>query len=183
MSAKERAEFLALYEGQSTEVFDNRSFLAAYCQDDVTVLRQACTVFKREFLQIGNVDVCTESVTIARAFNKVSRKRFLQRNTIGLIPIVGYSFYVNESKKALMWLVHRERTDGCRISHGRNGWEFRLPEVPFTSEDGYCHETRTVYEFHGCFWHGHIFLSFRDNKTLCKDTLRDMNRRWLDSNE
>ena len=56
MSAKERAEFLAWYEGQKSAVFDNRSVLEAYCQDDVTVLRQACTVFRREFMEIGNVD-------------------------------------------------------------------------------------------------------------------------------
>ena len=64
MSAKERAEFLACYEGQRSEVFDNRSCLEAYCQDDVTVLRQPSIVFRREFIEIGNVDVFTESVTI-----------------------------------------------------------------------------------------------------------------------
>ena len=36
MSAKERAEFLAWYGGQRSAVFDNRSVLEAYCQDDVT---------------------------------------------------------------------------------------------------------------------------------------------------
>ena len=36
MSAKERAKFLAWYEGQRSEVFDNRSVLEHYCQDDVT---------------------------------------------------------------------------------------------------------------------------------------------------
>ena len=170
MSAKERAEFLAWYEGQRTEVFDNRSVLEAYCQD-VTVLRQACTVFRREFMEIGNVYVFTESVTIAYACNKVLRKRFLRTNTIGLIPTGGYSCNVNQRKKSLTWLVHSERTDGCRISNGRNGREFRLPEVPSLSVDGYCHETRTVYEFHGCFWHGHNCLPFRYVKTLFKDTL------------
>ena len=156
--------------------------LEAYCQDDVTVLRQACTVFRREFIEIGNFDVFTESVTIASACNKLLRKRFLKPNTIGLIPTGGYSCNVKQSKKALMWLVHRERTDGCRISHGRNGREFRLPELPNLSVDGYCRETRKVYEFLGCYWHGHTCLPFRDVATMHKDTLRDMNRQWQDSN-
>jgi aspartate ammonia-lyase len=82
MSAKERSA-----------VFDKRSVLEAYCQDDVTVLRQACTVFRREFMEIGNVDVFTESVTIASACNKVLR--FLRPDTIGLIPTGGYSCNVN----------------------------------------------------------------------------------------
>jgi hypothetical protein len=114
---------------------DNRNVLETYYQDDVTVLRQACIVFRREFIEIGNVDVFTESVTIASACNKVLRKLFLKPNTIGLIPTGGYSCNVNQSKKALMWLDNRERTDGCRISHGRNGLEFRLPELPTLSMD------------------------------------------------
>ena len=101
------------------------------------------------------------------------RKRFLKPNQIGLIPTGGYSCKVNQNKKALMWLVHRERTDGCRISPGHNGREFRLPELPNLSVDGYCHDTRKVYEFHGCYWHGHTCLPFRDVATLHKDTLSE----------
>ena len=81
-------------------VFDNRNILEAYCQDDVTVLRQACMVFRREFIEIGNVDVFTKSVTIASACNKVLRKRFLKPNTIGLIPTGGYSCNVNQEKES-----------------------------------------------------------------------------------
>ena len=66
MGESERAEFLAWYEGQRDRVFDNRLVLETYCQDDVTVLRQACRVFRLEFAQIGNIDVLQESITIAR---------------------------------------------------------------------------------------------------------------------
>ena len=34
MSVEERTEFLALYEAQKSDVFDNRNVLEAYCQDD-----------------------------------------------------------------------------------------------------------------------------------------------------
>ena len=47
---EERREFLAWYESQKSEpIFDNRRALETYCQDDVTVLREACRVFRREF--------------------------------------------------------------------------------------------------------------------------------------
>ena len=85
MCASERSEFLAWYECQKFEVFDNRGVLESYCQDDVNVLREACRVLRREFLQIVNIDVFLESVTIASACNKM-RKRFLKPDTIGLIP-------------------------------------------------------------------------------------------------
>jgi hypothetical protein len=92
----------------------------------------------------------------------VLRKRFLKPGTIGLIPTGGYNGNVNYSRNALIWLVHREQTDGCKILHGGNGREYRLPDVPNLSVDGFCVETGTVYEFLGCFWHGHTCLPFRE---------------------
>jgi hypothetical protein len=86
MSASERNEFLAWYDGQKAAIFDNRRVLESYCQDDVSKLREACRVLSREFIQIGTIDVFLESVTIASAYNKRMRKRFLKPNTIGLIP-------------------------------------------------------------------------------------------------
>jgi len=81
--------------------------LETYCQDDVTVLGQACRVFRREFIQIGNIDIFLEAITIASACNKLLRKRSLKPDTIGLIPTGGYSDNVNYSKKYLMSLVYK----------------------------------------------------------------------------
>jgi hypothetical protein len=78
MGVAERAEFLEWYEGQKSELFDNKRVLESYCQDDVTVLRRACQVFRREFLAIGNIEIFLESVTIASACNRVLRKLFLK---------------------------------------------------------------------------------------------------------
>jgi len=72
-----------------------------------------------------------------------------------------------------MWLVYREETDGCRIMHGRNGLEYRLPELSHLSADGFCAENRMVYEFCGCYWTGHACLSFRDVGTMAGDTLTE----------
>ena len=54
--------------------------------------------------------------TIASAYNKVMRKRLLKPYTIG-----GQTGNVNYTKKAIMWLLYREQTDGCTIRHARNG--------------------------------------------------------------
>jgi hypothetical protein len=91
MGVSERTEFLAWYEEQKSVVFNNRQTLESYCQDDVTVLRQECRVFRNEFMGIANIDVFQESVTIASACNKVLRKLFLKPDTIGLIPTGGYT--------------------------------------------------------------------------------------------
>ena len=75
MSESERREFMAWYNDQKVKVFDNRRVLEQYCQDDATVLRQACRKFRREFLEIGNIEVFLEALTIASACNKVLRKK------------------------------------------------------------------------------------------------------------
>ena len=141
MSEGESREFMTWYNKEKVKVFDNRHVLEQYCRDDVTVLRQACRVFGREFLEIDNIEVFLEALTIASARNKVLRKKFLKPETIGLIPPGGYSANRRYSKKALMWLLHMERTDGGHIQHARYGREYRPPELPHYSGDGYCAET------------------------------------------
>jgi len=66
-----------------------------------------------------------------------------------------------------------EQTDGCTIMHASNGLEFRLPELSRYSVDGYCAETKTVYEFLGCFWHGCKCQPMREHMTLNEDTLAE----------
>jgi len=171
MNEAERKDFLSWYNEQKDIVFDNRRVLEQYCQDDVTVLRQACQIFRRDFIEIGNIEVFLEGVTIVSTCNKVLRKKFLKSETIGLLPPGGYSANNRYSKKALMWLLHMEQTDGCQIQHARNGREFRPPELRHYSVDGYCAETRTVYEFLGCYYHGCTCQPFPDVKTLGGDTL------------
>ena len=166
MGEAERREFTAWYNEQKVKVFDNRHVLEQYCQGDVTVLQQACRVFRREFLEIGNTEVFLEALTLASACNKVLRKKCLKPETIGLIPPGGYITNRRYNKKVLMWLLHMERTDGCRIQHARNGGEYRPPELPHYSVDRYCAETRTIYEFLGCYYHGCKCQPFRGVKTL-----------------
>jgi len=179
MGEQERQEFLAWYESQKSELFDNRRVLENYCQDDVTILRQACRVFRREFMHIGNIDVFLESIMITSACNKILRKRFLQPDSIGFIPTGGYTCNNNYSRKALMWLLHMEETDGVKIMHCRNGREYRLPELPLFSADGYCPDTLTVYKFFGCFYHGHMCQPFRDVTTLRGDMLAEIYERTM----
>ena len=70
-----------------------------------------------------------------------------------------------------MWLMYREQTDGCTIKHTRNGREYRIPELPRLSVEGFCAETRTIYEFFVYIYHCHICLPYRDVTTLAVDTL------------
>ena len=101
MNAFERRELMTWHDEQKDRVFDNRRVMEDYCEDDVTVLREACTIFRHDFIEIGNIEVFLEAFTIASACNKVLHKKFLKPYTIGLIPSGGYSCNKNYSKKAL----------------------------------------------------------------------------------
>jgi hypothetical protein len=72
------------------------------------------------------------------------RKSFHKPNTIGLNSSGGYTDNVNYSNKALMLLVYREQTDGCTIMHARNGREYRPPQLPRQSVEGFCVKKREL---------------------------------------
>jgi G:T-mismatch repair DNA endonuclease (very short patch repair protein) len=65
------------------------------------------------------------------------------------------------------------------IMHTRNGHEYRLPELPHFSVDGYCVETRKVYEFLSCFYIGHTCQYFRDIPTPSDETLTERYERTV----
>ena len=54
-------------------------------------------------------------------------------------------------QKAVQWLTWEAAKNGCAIRHQVNGREKRIGKLPV---DGWCPETRTAYQFHGCFFHG-----------------------------
>jgi len=56
---------------------------------------------------------------------------------------------------------------------GRNGRGFKVPELPHFSVYVYCPDTRTIYEFLGCHWHGHTCQPFRDVRCLGRTVRED----------
>ncbi|KAG8235576.1 hypothetical protein J437_LFUL013126 [Ladona fulva] len=92
---------------------------------------------------------------------RVFRKNFLLPNTIAILPPGGYRLADRKSRKALLWLVWEERERGIAIRHAGNGREARVMGVKVDGLFG-----KTVYEFHGCYFHGcvHCFAGSRDEK-------------------
>ena len=57
------------------------------------------------------------------------------------------------SKAAMEWLNHIMHTQKIHIEHALNGGEHTIMNSKYKA-DGYCRNTNTIYEFHGCFFHG-----------------------------
>ena len=70
--------------------------------------------------------------------------------------------------QAYAWLDYLNLHGGTSIRHYRNaGYEKRIGPYPV---DGYDETSKTVYQFMGCYHHGH----------LCNETKNVTNRRWLE---
>ena len=54
-------------------------------------------------------------------------------------------------RMACEWLEHIATETGLHIQHMKNNREKRIAGL---SVDGWCSATKTVYQFHGCYWHG-----------------------------
>ena len=154
MKEEQRTAFLEWYEKHKHEQFDFQKELLRYCCSDVDILRTACLELRKLFMQISNgIDPFQHCITIASACNLVFRARFLQSDTIGLIPAQGYCPEEKQSKKALKWLEYVTRAEHVQIKHARNGGEVKIGNYKV---DGY-YETsdkRIVLEYHGCLYHG-----------------------------
>ena len=83
--------------------------------------------------------------------NLVFRKCFLRPETIAVIPSGGYRLDDNQSKIALQYLWWAGHSETLDIIHAGRGREVRILNIPV---DGLCLANNTVYQFHGCYYHG-----------------------------
>ena len=90
---------------------------------------------------------------------------------IAIEPVRGWwGPQVNQSQVALEWLYFEDSQLESTILHMRNGGEQSIitPAKSFFV-DGYDASTNTVYEFHGCVFHGcpKCYSKRRDLKRFC----------------
>lgn len=151
--------------------------LVEYCVSDVEILTKACLKFRQQLLETANVCSFTEACTIASACNKVFRRNFLKPNTICIIPKNGYRWRDNQSKIAVQWLVWKEHEHQINIIHAAKQQEIRIHGVKV---DGYCEETKQVFEFHSCYYHGcrECFKHNRDMTIMHDNPAETMHLRY-----
>ena len=164
MKPEAREKFMTWYQEQveNNYVFDFRHEILKYCRSDVDILAECCKLY-REKLKVatsmdGNpetgIDPFDTATTIAGYCMQVYRTKFLQKDTIALLP-QHQELKRKQSHEALQWLSYTAEKEGIRIQHARNGGEKRVGNYYL---DGYCEETHTAYEYQGCYWHGKDFF-------------------------
>ncbi len=79
------------------------------------------------------------------------------------------------SYKCNSWLESIMKSENIHIQYAGNGREYHIPGMGTSRADGYCVETKTIYEFHGDYWHGNpsVFESMMYNKST-KSTMGEL---------
>lgn len=83
------------------------------------------------------------------------------------------------SKLQIAWLDKIMLEENIKIQYALTPeGEFKIPKIG--SVDGYCHETFTVYEFHGDFWHGNpLRYDPNDINPVCKTPFKELYRKTI----
>ena len=162
MSPVRKEEFLKWYDEKVSQryLFNFKDELLTYCQSDVRLLKQGCMRFQSQFKNIVGFNPMKECITIASACNVAYRKKWMPENKIAVEPVRGWRTKHNQSHAALKWLYWEEKKLVKsnllpRIAHvGNKGERTLMHGTQSFVVDGYDEQTRTVYEFLGCFYHG-----------------------------
>ena len=159
MKPEAREKFMAWHQEQvdNNYVFDFQHEILEYCRSDVDILAECCKLYRemlKEATDTGNdetgIDPFDTATTIASYCMQVYRTKFLQKDTIALLP-QHQVLKRKQSHEALQWLSYTAEKEEIRMQHARNGGEKRVGDYYL---DGYCEETHTAYEYQGCYWHG-----------------------------
>jgi len=144
------------------KTFDFQRELLAYCQNDVRILTLALIQFSNLIERTTQGLQCfLHTCTIAAGAMMFYRTQYLKENTIPVIPPLGFQHGTNQSKQAKLWLRYIEYTHNVKLQSYERGGEAQFKHFKV---DGYDRNTRTVYEFYGCYYHGH----------QCQTQLRDL---------
>lgn len=154
---KERvAEFNVWHDAQPRVGYKIRNEAIKYCTNDVTILRLGCLHFMREILNLADINPFFQCVTLAQLSLTIYRKRFMPKDTLGIVPPDNFHSNTNQSKICRKWLTYLNFFQPQTLAQqSMIRAEHRLPEGIYV--DGY-HESsdgvKTVYEFSGCYFHG-----------------------------
>lgn len=144
MEKSAREKFMKWHAEKVKEnyVFDFQKEFLEYCDSNVDILHRGCLELRKNFLEIGDIDPF-QYIRIASVCMGIYRSKYLQRNTIGVIKDKKKEMY---SKSSIAWLNTFEN-----LKHVLNGGEITICGAKV---NGFKKDSNTVYQFHGCFWHG-----------------------------
>jgi hypothetical protein len=153
-----KIEFDIWYEKRKENIYNFKYEFETYCRNDVCLLALGCIAFRKIIINVTKlsendkgIDPFLCSTTMPSLSHYIFRRNFMKSKSIGIIPPNGYNPEQIASIKAINWLKFIALKNNCFIQHAKNIGEYRVGKYRI---DGICIASKTVYEFHGCFFHG-----------------------------
>ena len=81
---------------ESNYVFNFQEEIVTYCRSDIDILRRCCLEFRELFHNVTDIDPFT-TLTIASACHLLYRTKYLPKDTIAIIPPLGYCLLMNNN--------------------------------------------------------------------------------------
>ena len=155
-SQSKKEEFEQWHASKANQVFNFKQELVDYCISDVKLLSAAVLAFRDIIMSVTQkdgvgIDPWVSSVTGPSLCLHIFRRNMMPVDSIAVIPDYGYNPSNKTSLKCQQWLKGISQQQNIRIQHACNGGEFHVGKYLL---DGICHENKTIYEFHGCVYHG-----------------------------
>lgn len=170
MKKEDRNKFLE-WHGQKIKdnyIFDFKKEITEYCESDVDILRKGCLELRRQFLEIANIDPF-QYITIASVCMGIFRSKYIQEKTLAVVKEDRKDTF---SKASITWLNSINN-----VQHALNGGEV---VIRGEKVDGFDKESNTVYQYHGCFWHGCQKCFKGDSiNNINKETMGDLHEKTL----
>jgi hypothetical protein len=152
MTPKDALDLEEWHRQQQGKTFDFRKESLDYCLTDVRLLLAAMQVSIKEDLAFMEFDGMGETCTIASKTMLFFRHQFLEKNEIGVIPQGGYRGHRNQSREGQVWLLLQERDVYPGLQHARSTLGEKI--ICGFPVDGYHAPSKTILQFHGCYFHG-----------------------------
>jgi hypothetical protein len=97
-------------------------------------------------------DGMAETCTIAAKTMLFYRHKFLEENSIAVIPQGGFRGHRNQSWEGMVWLLQQETDNYPGLQHARSTQGEKV--ICGSPVDGFHAPSKTVLQFHGCYFHG-----------------------------
>jgi len=164
-----------------------REQLTNYCWLDVDVLAECMMKFREQHIQMGSGSDGIEEGDwelkpidpyLLTTQSQVAQKILLRGHKDTNMPAVSHTRSRHGwSKASIGWLEYISERDHIHIQHAGNSEKEHWDEYSKKKVDGYCKQTKTAYEFYGCYFHGcsKCFPNREErNKSHCNQTMEEV---------
>src|SRR6266581_7089227 len=146
LAPKERDRLIEWHDAQEGKTFYFQEEIKNYSHSDVHILMKSMMIFRDIWKRTSGLDCFTRCFTLPQAVMEIYKTNYMPSNEIPIVPTSGYEPKRKQSYIANSWLDFMQQQREFTILR-----EYKLGQY---YADGFIPETREVFEFNGCIFHG-----------------------------